>query len=157
EASTRPDALESSETEIRRRYVTCLVRQRLHQQAFRERVLAAYGEHCAICRLRHHELLEAAHIAADTDPEGEIQAVGQIPYDALLPSSVCDVISAPGPDSVDSSEVLRRNPPKSDERQSLGFVRSLGVPAAPHRTSSAQHPAIQADFESTVWVRRCAT
>jgi putative restriction endonuclease len=34
-------------------------------------VLAAYSEHCAICRLRHHELLEAAHIIADSDPEGE--------------------------------------------------------------------------------------
>jgi putative restriction endonuclease len=34
-------------------------------------VLAAYREHCAICRLRHKELLEAAHIVADRDPEGE--------------------------------------------------------------------------------------
>jgi putative restriction endonuclease len=34
-------------------------------------VLAAYREHCAICRLRHHQLLEAAHIIADRDPEGE--------------------------------------------------------------------------------------
>ena len=47
------------------------VRQRLHQQAFRERVLEAYREHCAICSLRHHELLEASHIVADSDPEGE--------------------------------------------------------------------------------------
>jgi putative restriction endonuclease len=63
--------VEAPETEIRRRYVTRLVRQRLHQQAFRERVLAAYRDHCAICRLRHQELLEAAHIVADIDPEGE--------------------------------------------------------------------------------------
>src|SRR5689334_542497 len=56
--------------DIRRRYVTRLVRQRLHQQAFRERVLDAYRQHCAICRLRHEELLEAAHIVADRDPEG---------------------------------------------------------------------------------------
>ena len=59
------------EVEIRRRYVTRIVRQRLHQAAFRERVLDAYREHCAICRLRHHELLEAAHIVADREPEGE--------------------------------------------------------------------------------------
>jgi hypothetical protein len=59
---------DSSEVEIRRRYVTRLVRQPLHQQTFRERVLAAYREHCAICRLRHQELLEAAHIG-DADPE----------------------------------------------------------------------------------------
>lgn len=62
---------DTPEVEIRRRYVTRLVRQRLHQQAFRERVLAAYREHCAICYLRHQELLEAAHIVADRDPEGE--------------------------------------------------------------------------------------
>jgi putative restriction endonuclease len=64
-------APQTPEAEIRRRYVTRQVRQRLHQQAFRERVLAAYREHCAICRLRHNELLEAAHIVADRDPEGE--------------------------------------------------------------------------------------
>jgi putative restriction endonuclease len=63
--------LEPTEIDIRRRYIARLVRQRLHQQAFRERVLAAYREHCAICRLRHQELLEAAHIVADSDPEGE--------------------------------------------------------------------------------------
>src|ERR1700730_15991464 len=51
--------------------ITRPVRQRLHQQAFRERVLEAYREHCSICRLRHQELLEAAHIVADSDPEGE--------------------------------------------------------------------------------------
>lgn len=59
------------EVDIRRRYVTRQERYRVHQQAFRERVLAAYREHCAICRLRHQELLEAAHIIADADPEGE--------------------------------------------------------------------------------------
>ena len=62
---------ETPETEIRRRDATRQVRQRLHQQTFRERVLAAYQQHCAICRLRHQELLEAAHIVADRDPEGE--------------------------------------------------------------------------------------
>jgi putative restriction endonuclease len=66
-----PPVAEAAEAEIRRRYVTREVRQRLHQQAFRERVLAAYREHCAICRLRHQELLEAAHILADRDPEGD--------------------------------------------------------------------------------------
>lgn len=56
---------------IRRAYVTATVRRRLHQQAFRERVLGAYRERCAICRLRHRELLDAAHILADREPEGE--------------------------------------------------------------------------------------
>jgi len=53
-----------------RAYGTVTVRQRLHQHIFRERVLKAYREQCACCRLRHIELLDAAHIVADTKPEG---------------------------------------------------------------------------------------
>jgi putative restriction endonuclease len=59
------------ETDIRRRYVTREFRQRLHQREFRERVVRAYQKHCAICRLKRTELLEAAHIVADSDPLGE--------------------------------------------------------------------------------------
>lgn len=66
---------ETADVEIRRRYITRLVRQRLHQQAFRERVLDAYRQHCAVCRLRHQELLEAAHIVADSDPQGDPRVV----------------------------------------------------------------------------------
>jgi putative restriction endonuclease len=62
-----PDA----EGPARRRYVTSLVRVRLHQQAFRQRVLQAYRRQCAFCRLRHEELLDAAHIIPDSAPEGE--------------------------------------------------------------------------------------
>jgi putative restriction endonuclease len=64
--------LEPDETEatIRRRYLTAAVRQRVHQSAFRERVLAAYREQCAICRLRHRELLDASHIIPDRDEAG---------------------------------------------------------------------------------------
>src|SRR5438132_3858115 len=46
----------------RRTYITAVVRQRLHQKGFRQRVLRAYRQCCAICRLRHEELLDAAHI-----------------------------------------------------------------------------------------------
>jgi putative restriction endonuclease len=60
----------SEETEIRRRYVTRLFRQRLHQREFRERVVRAYQHHCAICRLRRNELLDAAHIIGDAEPLG---------------------------------------------------------------------------------------
>ncbi len=49
--------------DARRRYVTTLVQRRLHQQAFRERVLLAYHETCGICRLHQRELLDAAHIS----------------------------------------------------------------------------------------------
>lgn len=61
---------ESDETDIRRRYVTRLFRQRLHQREFRERVVRAYHRHCAVCRLHRDELLEAAHIVPDADPLG---------------------------------------------------------------------------------------
>lgn len=57
--------------QARREYVTRLFQQRLHQRSFRERVLLAYQEQCALCRLRHQELLDAAHIVPDVEPEGE--------------------------------------------------------------------------------------
>ena len=57
--------------EARRAYITVLTQQRLHQQGFRERVLRAYREQCAICRLHHDELLDAAHILPDGHPKGE--------------------------------------------------------------------------------------
>ena len=56
---------------LTRRYAVRTTHQRLHQQAFRDRVLRAYREHCAICRLKHAELLDAAHIIPDADAEGE--------------------------------------------------------------------------------------
>lgn len=56
--------------EIRRGYLTRLVRHRLHQRTFRERVLSAYRRQCAICRLRHDELLDAAHIIEDHAEQG---------------------------------------------------------------------------------------
>ena len=57
-------------SEEKRRYITREVQHRLHQRSFRERVLLAYHTRCAVCRLRHAELLEAAHILPDTHPEG---------------------------------------------------------------------------------------
>ena len=51
-----------------RSYARRLTLQRLHQAAFRERVLRAYQSCCAVCRLRHVELLDAAHIVPDSDP-----------------------------------------------------------------------------------------
>lgn len=60
-----------SATEARRVYITATVRKRLHQRTFRERVLAAYRQQCSLCRLRHPELLDAAHIIPDSDPAGE--------------------------------------------------------------------------------------
>ncbi len=63
--------IRDSEDEARRAYITSSVRNRLHQRGFRERVLSAYREQCALCRLRHRELLDAAHIIPDNEPGGE--------------------------------------------------------------------------------------
>jgi putative restriction endonuclease len=52
---------------LRREYAATVVRRRLHQPMFRRRVLAAYGTQCALCRLRHGELLDAAHIKEDSE------------------------------------------------------------------------------------------
>jgi putative restriction endonuclease len=52
---------------LRRQYAEATVKRRLHQPAFRIRVLRAYGSSCALCRLRHPELLDAAHIKEDSD------------------------------------------------------------------------------------------
>lgn len=64
-------ARSNSEEDAKRRYLTVQTRQRLHQQQFRERVLQAYQEQCAMCRLRHPELLEAVHIIPDSEPTGD--------------------------------------------------------------------------------------
>ena len=57
--------------ELRREYAAVEVPRRIHQRAFRERVLRAYEHRCAFCNLRHEQLLEAAHITPDSDPLGE--------------------------------------------------------------------------------------
>jgi len=59
------------DSQARRSYLTTTIRQRLHQRDFREKVLQAYQTSCAFCHLRHRELLDAAHIIPDTEPEGQ--------------------------------------------------------------------------------------
>ena len=66
-----PDLDAGPVEDARRTYMTRMARQRLHQAAFRHRVLRAYRSHCAVCSLRHAELLDAAHILPDTHPLGE--------------------------------------------------------------------------------------
>jgi putative restriction endonuclease len=65
------DVITDIETNVRRRYATRETTVRLHQRGFRERVIRAYREQCALCRLRHQELLDAAHIIPDADDAGE--------------------------------------------------------------------------------------
>jgi len=69
--ATIGETVNGANTDLRRRYATRETRQRLHQSSFRERVLQAYKEQCALCRLRHPELLEAAHIIPDNEPGGD--------------------------------------------------------------------------------------
>ncbi len=57
-------------SDAQRRYARRLARQRLHQPAFRTRVLVAYNTSCAVCRLRHGALLDAAHIVPDGHDRG---------------------------------------------------------------------------------------
>ena len=71
DARPAPGTIPEPGTEDRRRYVTVETRQWLHQHAFRVRVIRAYRERCAVCRLHHAELLDAAHILPDTHPEGK--------------------------------------------------------------------------------------
>ena len=53
-----------------RKYITTAVKTRLHQKAFREKVLQAYGNQCAFCCLKHSVLLDAAHIIPDKEEKG---------------------------------------------------------------------------------------
>lgn len=48
-----------------RRYAEVIRKERLHQRVFRDQVLLAYETQCALCRLRHAALLDAAHIKED--------------------------------------------------------------------------------------------
>lgn len=61
----------SDSTIARREYITSTVKVRVHQSTFREKVLRAYREQCALCRLKHVELLDAAHIIPDVEAGGE--------------------------------------------------------------------------------------
>ena len=50
---------------IQKKYAEAIVKRRLHQPEFRGRVMRAYNTQCAICMLKHGELLDAAHIMPD--------------------------------------------------------------------------------------------
>jgi putative restriction endonuclease len=73
-----PYALGGTALTLDRRYSHRLTRQRLHQAVFRPRVLRAYESRCALCRLKHVSLLDAAHILPDRHERG----------DAIVPNGV---------------------------------------------------------------------
>jgi putative restriction endonuclease len=56
---------------LERRYVFRETRIRVHQARFRGRVIPAYRNRCAICRLHEPRLLDAAHIVGDLETHGD--------------------------------------------------------------------------------------
>jgi putative restriction endonuclease len=56
---------------VERRYVVRETKVRVHQALFRGRVLPAYRDQCAICRLKELRLLDAAHIVGDLEERGD--------------------------------------------------------------------------------------
>jgi len=57
--------------ELTRRYVVAGVQRRLYDARFRNAVLDAYHDHCAVCELHVRPLLDAAHLGR-RDPRPEI-------------------------------------------------------------------------------------
>ncbi len=66
-----PEFVVREDNSARRAYITSTVKTRLHQKGFRERVIAAYQSQCAFCRLKHAELLDAAHIIPDGEENSQ--------------------------------------------------------------------------------------
>jgi putative restriction endonuclease len=66
-----------------RAYATREARYRLHQQRFRLDVLRAYTNRCAICALREHALVQAAHIVRYTDAAGLAAVINGIALCAI--------------------------------------------------------------------------
>jgi putative restriction endonuclease len=60
-----------SPTGPEKRYAERVVQARLHQPEFRARVIRAYRATCAICSLKHADLLDAAHIIGDGENGGD--------------------------------------------------------------------------------------
>ncbi|MFN2511722.1 MAG: HNH endonuclease [Pyrinomonadaceae bacterium] len=61
------ESMRPPESSIERRYALRLVQQRLHQASFREAVITAYDNRCALSGLPEPLLLDAAHIIFDKD------------------------------------------------------------------------------------------
>lgn len=65
-----PDLSPAVAADAQRAYYRSVTKRRVHQAFFRERVLNAYRRSCAVCHLKHAELLDAAHILPDSHPRG---------------------------------------------------------------------------------------
>ena len=58
--------------ELTRRYVVSGVQRRLYEARFRNAVLDAYDDHCAVCELHVRALLDAAHVGASREPRHDV-------------------------------------------------------------------------------------
>jgi putative restriction endonuclease len=67
----RPGVTPQAADAARRLYVTRMAMVRLHQARFRREVLSAYRRSCAVCRIGHDSLLDAAHILGDKHERGD--------------------------------------------------------------------------------------
>lgn len=67
----RPDS-PSEIRELTRSYAVTTVQRRLYDARFRNAVLEAYRERCAVCGLHVRALLDAARVVADRDPHPDI-------------------------------------------------------------------------------------
>lgn len=68
-SDNRRNEIPETPTPEERRYAFQMVKRRVHQGQFRESILAAYKEQCALSGIPERRLLDAAHIIPDADPE----------------------------------------------------------------------------------------
>jgi putative restriction endonuclease len=133
--AARPDAAAEDDAPGRRAYITTVTQRRLHQASFRERVLTAYRECCAVCRLKHGELLDAAHILDDKDPQGEPWVSNGLALCKIHHAAFDKHILGIDPDSVIKirEDILREEdgPMLEHGLQRFDGQRLLVVPAAP--------------------------
>lgn len=97
--------------EEERKYLTNLAKQRLHQAAFREMVLDAYGCRCALSDLPVRELLEAAHIFPDGHEKGRAAVTNGIAMSNLHHAAYDSNLIGINPDGiiVVSDRLLEKN------------------------------------------------
>lgn len=65
------DIADHEPSAVERRWAEYVAKRRVHQPAFRGMVLRAYDTQCTVCHFKHAELLDAAHITADSDVGGD--------------------------------------------------------------------------------------
>ncbi len=69
-AASAPAGVAEPASEALRRYVTAVAIRRVHQARFRSIIMHAYRSRCSVCSLQKPQLLDAAHIVEDADPDG---------------------------------------------------------------------------------------